>query len=290
MNITVADLTIDIESADKPYFAERYRAYESAAVAEPMMRMRTRLADPVSPPAGTPVQQIKQVQITRLPDGRTERCCVGSRSGQRLFKVTATPAYDDVDIELWANRQHDVLTQTDWEYMYTGAMFNNRLMKLGGGVLHSSAIAYKGQGVAFSADPGTGKSTHTSLWKERFGDDVQFVNDDKPAIRFVDGQAMMYGTPWSGKTALNNNLRVPLRAIVFIERGEHNSIRTLTPIESMFQLTSQIARPYYDTDIGIKAVDFAEKLLANVPIYMLTCNISQRAVEVAFDAVFSGGI
>ena len=40
----------------------------------------------------------------------------------------------------------------------------------------------------FSADSGTGKSTHTQLWLEHFGDRAYILNDDKPAIRLIDGK------------------------------------------------------------------------------------------------------
>ena len=57
-------------------------------------------------------------------------------------------------------------------------------------------------------------------------------------------------------------------------------------VESMFHLTSQIARPYYDASLGIKVLDFTERLLKSVPIYCLTCNISEEAVETVFREIF----
>ena len=97
---------------------------------------------------------------------------------------------------------------------------------------------------------------------------------------------MLCGTPWSGKHAINTNVTVPLKAIVFIERGEKNSIRRLDPLRSYFYLTSQLARPYYDVNLGEKLVEFGERLLANVPIYCLTCNISTEAVETVIKDIF----
>ena len=40
----------------------------------------------------------------------------------------------------------------------------------------------------FTAQSGTGKSTHIKLWKKHFGKDVDIVNGDKPIVRvFNDG-------------------------------------------------------------------------------------------------------
>ncbi len=291
MDLCVAGLPIRVESADNEFFAKRFAEYERRDGRDPEQIIRTRCVQHIPVPEGELVQQVKHVNVVRLADGRLCRYTQGrypdGSLGPVLFAITCTSDYTQVDIDLYAKRRHSVFSQTDFEYMYTGAAFHNRLATLGGGVLHSSSIAYKRQGIAFSAPSGTGKSTHTGLWKEVFGDAVEIINDDKPAIHFVGEQAMLSGTPWSGKTALNRPMTVPLRAIVFIERGEENAIRRLDTVQSMFCLTSQICRPYYDEVLGIKMLDFTERVLANVPIYRLNCNISHEAVYTVFNELFS---
>lgn len=290
MDLCIAGLPICVESADEAFFTERFAEYRRDDDREPMMVMRTRRLDAVPVPAGELVEQIKFVKVVRTPDGRFCRYVQSmyrdGREGPVLFAVYYTPDYAEVEIQLFNQRRHPIFSLTDYEYMYSGGAFQNRLATLGGGVLHSSSIAYNGQGIAFSAPSGTGKSTHTRLWKEVFGDAVEIINDDKPAIYFDGEQAMLCGTPWSGKTALNRNRVVPLRAIVFLERGEKNAIRRLNTVDSMFHLTTQIARPYYDETLGVHLLDFTERLLANVPIYCLTCNISRQAVETVFNEIF----
>ncbi len=291
MNLCVAGLPIRVESADEEFFSRRFAEYRRDDDREPVLTMRTRRLDDIPVPEGELIQRVKNVEIVRLADGRTCRFVRGKYPdgslGPVLFTITCTPDYAEVDIVLSTRRRHPVFSLTDFEYMYTGATFHNRLATLGGGVLHSSSIAYNGQGVAFSAPSGTGKSTHTGLWKEVFGDAVEIVNDDKPAIRFDGERTMLYGTPWSGKTALNRNMGVPLRAIVFVERGEKNAIRRLDTVDSMFHLTTQISRPYYDEALGLQTLDFTEKLLASVPVYCLSCNISHEAVMTVHNELFS---
>ncbi len=291
MDLYVAGLPICVESADEEFFAQRFAEYQRHDGFAPVQTIRTRCIEHIPIPEGELIQQVKNITIVRLADGRLCRYTCGKYPdgslGPVLFTITHTPDYTEVDIALYSLRRHTIFSQTDYEYMYTGAAFQNRLAMLGGGVLHSSSVAYNGQGIAFSAPSGTGKSTHTKLWKEVFGDAVEIVNDDKPAIHFEGEQAMLSGTPWSGKTALNRQMTVPLRAIVFIERGEKNAIRRLDAVEGMFYLTSQIYRPYYDESLGIKLLDFTERVLANVPVYLLTCNISHEAVYTVFNELFS---
>ena len=79
---------------------------------------------------------------------------------------------------------------------------------------------------------------------------------------------------------------MPLKAIVFIERGTENRIRRLDTLDSYFNLSAQIARPYYDASVGEKMIEFTERLLATVPIYCLTCNISTEAVDTVVKELF----
>jgi len=284
-DLRIAGIPVRIDSADKEWFAGRFADYRREDACPSQMDMRTVVLDEVPRPHGELIEQIKAVSVIRLPDGRLCRYSC-TTEGKGLFAIYFNTDYTQVDIQLYADRKHPVFTNRDWEYMFTGYNFQNRLTVLGGGVLHSSSLAWRGHGIAFSANSGTGKSTHVGLWKQRFGDEVTIINDDKPAIVFEEEQPMLCGTPWSGKTALNSNQSVPLDAIVFIERGEQNSIRRLDTMESYFNLTSQIARPYYDAALGVKVVEFTEHLLATVPIYCLTCNISQEAVETVIKTVF----
>ncbi len=285
MDLCVAGLPIRVESADKDFFDRRYAAYKTEDGRQPVMEMTTQVLETVPQPQGESLGKIGDIHLVRTADGRLCRYAFRS-TGDMAFAIYSTPEYSKVDIQLSAHLQHPTITLRDWEYMHTGFSFQNRLSVLDGGVLHSSSLAWKGQGIAFSAPSGTGKSTHVGLWKKYFGDDVQVINDDKPAIIFEGEQAMLCGTPWSGKTDQNVNRMVPLRAIVFVERGETNSIRRLDTVESMLNLTNQIARPYYDAQLGVKILEFTEKLLQRVPVYMLRCNISNQAVETVFREIF----
>ena len=45
-------------------------------------------------------------------------------------------------------------------------------------LFHCSAIALDGKAYLFAAPSGTGKSTHTRLWREVFGNRAVMINDD----------------------------------------------------------------------------------------------------------------
>jgi hypothetical protein len=177
------------------------------------------------------------------------------------------------------------LTLNDLEYVYTGASFYEAFLYFNGFLLHSSGICKDGYAYLFSADPGTGKSTHTSLWRKYFGDDdVKIINDDKPAIRLIDDKIYVYGTPWSGKTDQNINMRTELGAIVFLERSENNFVKEITPKEAIPLIMMQTIRPR-NQERMIKLLELLDKVLSNTKLYKLGCNISEEAVKVSYEGI-----
>ena len=148
-------------------------------------------------------------------------------------------------------------------------------------LFHSAVIEYEGKAYAFAAKSGTGKSTHITLWRKHFGDGVHIVNGDKPIMRFVGEELRAYGTPWCGKEGLENNTSAPLSAICFIERATTNSIRRITPDEAIMRMFQQILTP--DDIASVDALfPLLDRTLVQIPCYILECNISEEAAEVAY--------
>ena len=149
-------------------------------------------------------------------------------------------------------------------------------------MLHGSALSIDGKGIVFSAKSGTGKSTHTRLWREAFGSRVQMINDDKPMIR-VD-EKKIYGTPWNGKHRLSSNVSVPLNAIVKLERSAENHILPLSVKDSLVLLMKQT---YVSDELSKNALimNLYIKLVATVPFYKLECNMDPEAAQVAYNGL-----
>lgn len=170
------------------------------------------------------------------------------------------------------------------EYMLTGSMFYTALLSYGGFMLHASAVVYDGRAYLFSAPSGTGKSTHTQLWLKHFGKKAVILNDDKPALRFVGDELVAYGTPWSGKTDEQMNIHAPVAGIAFIERADSNSISVMDKKEAMINIFSQTVRPRSREKTDCLA-DILDRLLRNVPVYRLCCNMEPDAAVVAYEAM-----
>ncbi|MBQ6705985.1 MAG: hypothetical protein IJN07_00545 [Clostridia bacterium] len=286
LRLQVAGVEIQLQTDNDAFFAKRTAEYVSDGTAPVQLSMISHVVDEITLPEGEHLFSANRSRIMRLPDGDMAHYTY-SLDRQHIIQLTRySPDYSRT--ELWsAVPPNDNCTSIDYEYAYTGFAFANRLSALGGAVLHGSAIAYRGEGVIFSAPSGTGKSTHTTFWKECFGDEVIFVNDDKPALHFPENdRPIVYGNPWSGKTDLNTNIAVPLKAIVFLERGEENAIRQLDFTESMFHISEELVRPFMDEKLGEKLVDRMVQLALGTPVYLLTCTKEPKAAEFARRVLF----
>lgn len=151
-------------------------------------------------------------------------------------------------------------------------------------VFHGSVIAVDGQGFLFTAKSGTGKSTHTRLWREYFGDKAVMVNDDKPMLKITDNGVIAYGTPYNGKHHIGCNMSVPLKAICLLTRGEKNSIVRIDKSEAYAMLLQQVYRPQDPLQMA-KTLKLVDRLAANTELYRLACNMDIEAAEVAYNAM-----
>lgn len=95
--------------------------------------------------------------------------------------------------------------------------------------LHSSVVVNEGKAFLFMGKSGTGKSTHSALWLRHI-EGTELLNDDNPVVRLVDGKAMAYGSPWSGKTPCYRNESAPVAAMVRLKQGPRNRFEPLEDI------------------------------------------------------------
>ena len=147
-------------------------------------------------------------------------------------------------------------------------------------LFHGSAIAVDGAGYLFTADCGTGKSTHARLWRQLLGDRAVMVNDDKPFLQLTDGGILLHGSPWSGKHGLDTNVTVPLRGICILERGKEDRIERITPSQALPMLQKQACHAL---------PGHIHRLSATVPLYHMTCTPTPTAAATAYAAMGDAG-
>lgn len=148
-------------------------------------------------------------------------------------------------------------------------------------LLHGSTVAVDGKAYLFTAACGTGKSTHTRLWKEAFGDRTVMINDDKPFLQITEDGVIAYGSPWSGKHGLDTNTAAPLKGICILCRGEKNTIRRIGASDAMEMLHHQ---SYVSKGAASrkKVYDLVNRVAECVPLWEMHCTKELDAARISY--------
>lgn len=162
---------------------------------------------------------------------------------------------------------------------------NEYLIKKGKGFLfHSTAIAVDGKAYLFTADSGVGKSTHAKFWRELLGEKAVMINDDKPVLTIEQGVVYANGTPWQGKHKLGNDLKVPVKAICLIERGEKEEIENCTTKEMALTILRQTILPKTN-ELMDQLFIFMEHILGTVSLYKMKCTLNVNSAKLAYQTM-----
>lgn len=143
-------------------------------------------------------------------------------------------------------------------------------------LFHGSTVAVDGRAYLFTAPCGTGKSTHTRLWREHFGERAVMVNDDRPLLMLTSAGVTAWGTPWSGKHGLDTNLHAPLAGVCILERGVENKIAPISPEEAL---------PFLLTQAEAEDGPLVGKLAGIVPLWKMSCTKSGEAARISQEAM-----
>lgn len=151
-------------------------------------------------------------------------------------------------------------------------------------LIHASCVLYQGHAYPFTAKSGTGKSTHTSLWLKHI-EGAELLNDDNPVIRIVDGQPVVYGSPWSGKTPCYRNRWAPLGALTQIERASTNYTERLPVVQAFAVLLPACSSMKWDEELYDRLCNIITVIIQTTPVYTMHCLPDQEAAEVCHQTI-----
>lgn len=155
--------------------------------------------------------------------------------------------------------------------------------------LHGSCIVYKGKAVLFLGESGTGKSTHTRLWRENIAGS-KLLNDDSPIVRYEEGGVWIYGSPWSGKTPCYKAERYPLAGCVRLSQAPYNKIRRLNTLQAYAALHPSAPPAFaYEEELYSGVCSLLEKMVSSIPVYHLECLPDAEAVKLVCRTLYGDG-
>lgn len=151
-------------------------------------------------------------------------------------------------------------------------------------MLHGSAIGIDGEAFLFTAACGTGKSTHARFWMEQFGNRAVMINDDKPFLQITSSGIFVCGSPWGGKHGLQSNVRLPLKGICFLRRGQDNVIRQVNPRNFTEELRHQIFIPY-ETEEQNRVYDLIDEISNFGSYWEMECTKDPVSALISYGAM-----
>ena len=231
----------------------------------------------------------KVVEVTSIHAEVHEYCSDYLTDEPVDYSVTTTQA--DIDFERQKSAREDEIEgiptrQFSDKYLEELAVYRKiaeQMISYDTVLFHGSVVAVDGIGYLFTAKSGTGKSTHTRLWREFFGERAVMVNDDKPLLHIAD-TVTAYGTPYNGKHRLGTNTSVPLNAICILNRSADNHIEPITRKQAYTMLLQQVYRPANMLKMA-KTLELVDRLADSVKLYRLGCNMDISAAKIAYEGM-----
>jgi hypothetical protein len=152
-------------------------------------------------------------------------------------------------------------------------------------LFHAAVVSHQDKGYMFLGPSGTGKSTHARLWLEHI-EGSELINDDNPVVRIgEDGTAIVYGSPWSGKTPCYRNVHYPLGGIVVLSQAPYNKIERLSGIYAYAALVESISGKRWDERIADGLHQTENALASSIPVWHLECLPDEAAARLCWSNV-----
>ena len=170
----------------------------------------------------------------------------------------------------------------------SAAFFINRLIMIVYGVaiaphrmlkVHASVTEVDVRALLFLGTSGTGKSTHSRLWRQ-FVPGAHLLNDDEPIVRLMeDGSVRVFGCPWSGSTPCYRNASAEVVAFVHLYQSPENKLTKLRGRDSFDSIYSSSAFLHSDKVRHLATFDTVADVLGSIPVYRLDCRPDEEAVR-----------
>ena len=216
----------------------------------------------------------------------TKKYCEGFLSNEDS-ELTIIMSKEDLENEKHINEDGKVYASEEISALYRkiADLFIERNIV----VFHGSSFKVNDCAFIVTARSGVGKSTHVNLLKELLGDDLVYINDDKPLLEVNNNNLMLYSSPWNGKERRGNNTKAPLKAVIFLNRGNNTYSQLNNSEEVYFKLLSQIYLPR-DKDKREKALKIIDILLKSVNFYEINVNKEIASASMTYERIIKNEI
>ena len=202
-------------------------------------------------------------------------------ANKALFEIDYSTKLINCHVELNDNVDISVLRFGLW------VMYGIVIAPMRGIAIHSSTIELNGRCALFLGESGTGKSTHTRLWRENI-EGARLLNDDSPIIRVMNGSVYVYGSPWSGKTPCYINRHFPIAGFVRLSQAPHNKIKRLNALVAIGALLPSCPHIFAeDNTLQDELCTTLSEVISMTPVYTLACLPNAEAAQLSHSTLFA---
>ena len=158
-------------------------------------------------------------------------------------------------------------------------------VKYGRLALHSSCIVNHGKAYIFLGESGTGKSTHTHLWRVHIPGS-QLLNDDCPILSVEADGIWMYGSPWSGKTPCYRAERYRLGGCIRLSQAPQNHMERLNVFKAFAALHPSCPPQFVRNELLSNEIcKSLNTILSKIPVYHLACLPDTAAAHLSYQTL-----
>lgn len=149
---------------------------------------------------------------------------------------------------------------------------------------HSVTMEQDGRVILLSAPSGTGKTTHSELWRKHFG--ARVINGDYAFLEAKEDETVFHGTPFSGSSPYHEEGEWRVDDIVFIKQAPYNRATRLSGRAAYINFIENAFIPRWDKEKTTAVLALIERTLKNVRVWQLECTPDREAAEVLYEAIF----
>ena len=150
------------------------------------------------------------------------------------------------------------------------------LSRCKGVMLHACGIDDRDYGYLFLGNSGHGKSTIARLWSEN---KATVLNDDRIIVREINGELLMFGTPWHGDFKEVSSKGLPIRKLFFLRHGEKNSVVPKNGAEAVLMLLTRCFPPIWDKKGMEYTMGLCHRLVHKIPCYEFSFEPDRKIVD-----------
>lgn len=249
------------------------------ADADAEMTFRVRLSDSLPPPEGEIVARRPDLVVYAAPQGESR--LIGLRGREGFYARYRELSDREAEVLLFAGATEELRVDPVFASLFA---LERHMLRRDSLILHCAYTVCRGEAILFSGPSGVGKSTQAALWARYRGSRI--VNGDRALLRRDGGRFMACGWPVCGSSGICEAADTPVRAIVMLRQGRVNRVERLSPLQAFASLYAQITINVWNRAFAQRAMALIEALVAQTPILLLTCDMTQDAVSCLEDAVF----